>query len=104
MIDSKLHNDENIMSLARKVKDIDEVLRVTWQNILSKKYKEKYGENGICMFITMYAKDNTEEVNTFANFLLFVSEAVYSNPEKHHIPIDGFKTQIDEYFQSNEPS
>lgn len=104
MIDSKLHNDENIFSLARKVKDIDRVLRVTWQNILSKNHKEKYGENGICMHITIYAKDNTEEVNTFANFFLFVSEAVYSNPEKHHIPVDGFKTMISEYLQSNELS
>jgi hypothetical protein len=101
MLDSKLRNDENVMSLARKVKGIDRVLRVTWQNILNKKHREKFGENGICMFITVYAKDNTEEVNTFAEFFLFVSEAVYSNPEKHYIPIDGFKTLIDEHFQGN---
>ena len=104
MIDSKLLTDKNVLALARKVKDIDRVLRVTWQTILDKKHKQKYGENGVCVFITLYGKDNTEEKNTFVNFHLFVSEAVYSNPEKHHIPIDGFKTQIDEYFQSNEPS
>ena len=99
MIDSKLHNDENVLALARKVKDIDGVLRVTWQNILNKKHREKFGENGICVFITVCDKDNTEEVNTFAEFHLFVSEAVYSNPEKHHIPVDGFKSQIAEHFQ-----
>lgn len=93
-----LLNDENVLSLARKVKDIDGVLRVTWQTILDNKQKEKYGANGISMFATLYEKDSTEEKNTFANFNIFVSQAVHSNPEKHHIVFDGFKSQIDEYY------
>jgi hypothetical protein len=101
MIDSILNNDENVLSLARKVKDIDGVLRVTWQNVLNKKQIEKYGENGITIFITLYDKNNTEENNTFIYFSIFVSQAVHSDPEKHYMILDGFKEKIKNHFEIN---
>jgi len=99
MIDSPLRNDENILLLARKVKDIPEVLRVTWQNLIDNKAKEKYGANGINMIAAVYGNDSTEEAQTFIGLNIFVAQAVHSQPEKHYIPVDGFKELIADYRQ-----
>jgi hypothetical protein len=99
MVDSMLLNDENVLSLARKVKDIDGVLRVTWQTILDNKQKEKYGANGICILVAVYGNDSTEEEQTYRSLPFFVAEAVHSNPENHQVILDGVKDLIVEYKQ-----
>lgn len=95
-----LTENENLISLIKRIEQLDHVIQVRFHKVLKKKFVDQIGQDGINLICIV---PSTMKDDTFIRFTTLLPNEMYNNVNSHDSIVDSIKARIDDYILTNTP-